>query len=257
MLERLTRPVQQLTYRESHAAAIIYSALFRVVHDDKRLDFGTKAIDCFKQYIKLAPIWTLALSQLKSGHIPLEGNEKARRALLDERGLTLFEYHNGFYCGHLWFDGGHRYTSFVVTPDGKLKYASLDLACRIVSDAQGQPETLEEAVDFLREVLRVLPYESLTLGSVQDIPPPVFDKLGKDELAHRKAEWQAFVEGMGRSITPPRREDIGGNANYTIYVYQRLGGQVIRCQIRFSSTSQVQIQQEIITRWIGDCWGIM
>ena len=50
----------------------------------------------------------------------------------------------------------------------------------------------------------------------------------------------------------PRYSDL-----YTIYVYQRLGGHVIRYQLRIGAGREVQIQQKTIARWVGDCWGIM
>lgn len=164
---------------------------------------------------------------------------------------------NGFYCVHLWYDGDHAYTSFVVDPKGDLEYATLDLATDIVSDAQGQPHTPGQAVSFLQEVLRVLPYESQVVHSVQDISPPASNRLSEEHAIRAKAEWETFVNGVGRSIVHPTRADVRGNAEYTIYVYQRLGGQVIRYQLRCGTGRHVQIQKETIERWVGDCWGIM
>jgi len=257
--DRLTLPAKQLSYRDSYAAAALHEELFHLVRDDRKIDFGSKAIQYLKQYIRLANVRQKVWAKLKAEGIPVDSNRRAPFGLADRRGhgLTIFEYHNGYYCGHLWFAGGHQYTSFVVDQEGDLEYATLDLAARIVGDGLGQPLTTNRAVRFLGEVLRVLPYESKVVWSVQDIPAPTRNGRTEEDATRSKAAWETFFKGKGQSITRPTRKEVGGNAEYTIYVYHRLGGQVIRYQVCCSRVGQVQIQQETIARWVGDCWGIM
>ncbi|MBC8874608.1 MAG: hypothetical protein H8E44_34655 [Planctomycetes bacterium] len=258
-LERLTLPAKQLTYRECCVSAVLYHQLFLLVHDDRKVDFGTKAIEYLEQYVKLAGIRKEVWAKLKAEGIPVDGNRTAPFGLADERGdgLKIFEFNGGFYCVHLWFAGGHQYTSFVVHPDGALEYATLDLAARIVGDAQGQPQTTDRAIRFLQEVLRVLPYESKVISSVQDIPSPAGEGLTDQDVARNRGALQTFFKGKGQSVTHPTRAKVRGDAEYTIYVYQSLGGQVIRYQIRCNRVGHVRIREETIARWIGDHWGIM
>ena len=52
------------------------------------------------------------------------------------------------------------------------------------------------------------------------------------EYAERKkAVWQAFIEGAGRSITPPKREYTDAGETFAVFVYQNLGGSVTRYRL--------------------------
>jgi hypothetical protein len=260
-LERLTLPPEQLTYRECHDAVELYGSLFKLVRDDIRLEYGAKAIQYLRQYIELADIREKTWKRLKAKDHPIGNNRTlpAIAAAMAGDGLDVSEYHNGFYCVHLWYDGGHAKTSFVMDPEGDLKYATLDFAARIVGDALGQPRTSGEAVSFLREVLRVLPYESKVVSSVQDIPPPALSRMSKEDATLVKSRWDSFVDGVGRSITRPMRTKSYGDAEYVIYVYRRLGGRVIRYSLHCSRVRHVpvRVQEETVASWVGDCWGIM
>jgi hypothetical protein len=258
-LERLTLPAKQLTYRECYAAAALYEELFRLVHDDRKIGYGSKAVQYLKQYVELASIREKVWARLEAEGIPYRDQPNVPFMLADRQGhgSDVFEYHNGFYCVHLWFAGGHRYTSFLVDRDCNLQYATIHRAAGILADAFSEPGTIEHAVWFLREVLRVLPYDSKVVSSFRDIPPPPTDRLSEENAKREMAEWQTFVAGVGGSIVPPVRTDVLGSEKYTIYVYQKLGGQVLRYTVSFGGGGCPRLQEETLARWIGDYWAIM
>lgn len=257
-LKRLTLPAQQLTYRECYVAAELYGRLFRLAPGDPKVDIGSKTVQYLKQYIKLASAREKVLMKLKAEGVPVAGNRTESSRLADDcgEGQEISEYHNGFFCIHFWFSDGHRFTSFVMTPDGELQYATLNVAASIVREACGRPDTPDRAVHFLQEVLRVLPFESQVIRSVQDIPMRVRKGLDAEDIARNKTALEAFLKGKGVSITRPTRAEVYSNPEYVIYVYQRLGGAVIRYHVRCSNVGPVRIRKEIVVRWIGNCRGI-
>lgn len=256
---RLTLAPQQLAYRECYAAAALYEELFKLVRDERKVHYGSRAVQYLKQYVELAGIREKVWTRLKVNGIPYGDRSNLPVILADRQGhgFDLFEYHNGYYCAHLWFYGGHRYTSFLVDRDCNLQYATLERAAHVLAGAYPEPDTAEQAVWFLREVLRVLPYESIVISSVQDIPPPVTAGLGEEDAARRMTEWQAFVNGVGRSIAPPVRNEVDGSQECTIHVYQELGGLVLRYTVRCSKVGHVQIQEEKLADSVGDYWWAM
>lgn len=262
-LGRLALPARELMASECHAAAFLHSELFSLVDDTdfRKSIVGSQAIVYLEQYIELARVRQAVWKSLQTGGILVEGNQNVPFTRIDhgESELAIFEYHGGFYCVPLWFSGGHRYTSMLATADGDLAYASLDIAARLVTQSLGQPETTEQAVRFLSEVLRVLPYENTILYSAADIPLDAMEDTEEREeiLARNRAALKTYLEGKAVSISPPTRVPWLGKLEYVIYVHRRLGGRVMRYRLLCGGAGPVMIQEQTIAYGIGDCWGIM
>ena len=254
--ERLTLPARQLNYLECHAAADLYGTLFELVRDDRQVRFGFKAVEYLKQYVKLAQVREELLDKLEAEGILRKFERTADFRKVETRHLQVLEYHKGYYCGHLVSRNRHGYLTFLFGPEGDLKRATRPLAARIVQDAMGRPETPYAAAEFLREVLRVFPHENKVIESARDIPPPDLGRFGKENAERKRAEWEKFVQGVGRSITPPRREYTDAGETFTVFVYWRCGGSVIRYRLQCDTAGAVQIQKEEIAWKVGDCWFI-
>ena len=192
------------------------------------------------------------LKRLEAEGVLPQGNRGGGFRPADRHALKIFEYYEGFHCVHLRLGDEHRPESFLLSPDGNLKPATLARAARLVEHAKGRPNTTSEAVGFLREVLRVLPYESEVIESVREIPLPQFGQLDEEDAERERKKWRAFVEGVGQSIAPPEREDVGGDQTYTVFIYQKIGGEVICYQVRWRA-GQAQIHEETIAKEVGDC----
>ena len=137
-----------------------------------------------------------------------------------------------------------------------LEHATIEHAAKILADVYPNCSTVPQVVKYLREVLRVLPYESIVISSARDIPVRDPAKLREEERASLDAEWQGFLKGAGREIFAPARTWSAHGEEYTIHVYQKLGGLALRYRLRYLGGRYVTIEKEIMAHHVGDWWGI-
>ena len=112
--ERLTLPPKMLTQEECRRAALLYRKLFNLVRDERKLGYGALAVDYMKQYVILKHVRDAAWEKAKEVGLPIGAARTfpapSRKA---EWRPDIFEYHQGYYCLHLWLS---RRTSLHLHP---------------------------------------------------------------------------------------------------------------------------------------------